>query len=348
MSSSCRSIVINKCRDGAVLHCSPDQGEDGQHQEGTALLTATTRDQSRSRPAQPTRSRPPRWALITDLDNTLYDFPTFYEAGLRAAVSEITELLSLTPDEAISRLRDVYAERGTIEYAFAVEEFPEMKKVPRETQIAIAKQITNSFWVSATKTLEPYDTVKETLRVLADQRIAVIGYTDAPIHEAMRRLKAMRLDVYLTGIVAQYWRRRRPGYALLMSELPGHARASSRRRFAWRTSQNEKKPNSQVYARIADHLGCEADRVTVIGDSVERDLLPAVQLGFGAVWARYGRRDRAEDHLMMRRIVPDVLPEVRRKGPALPSQISAADRFEDILSYLPVQQMLPIGRRSGE
>jgi phosphoglycolate phosphatase len=287
-----------------------------------------------------------RSLLITDLDNTLYDFVSYYEAGLSAIVTHLTEQLNLDAEEAICRLREVFKRRGTIEYSFAIEEIEEVQRLDDPQRMEFVRQVVTSFWTNATRSLQPYETVCDTLRHLYKHDIAVIAYTDAPIHEAMRRLHHIGCDKYVSGIVAQRGiRRGNKRSILLLNELPGHTRPSRKSSLVWRTSPQEKKPNLLVYERISAQLGFRPQEIAVIGDSVSRDLLPALELGLTGIWARYGRRDHTKEGLL-KSLVPDVLPEARPTQDA-PSTVPTVDRFQEVLDYLPVQQLLPLEITGG-
>lgn len=232
-----------------------------------------------------------RYAVVTDLDNTIYDFARYYEAGLEGLVARICVEFNFSPAEATARLRDIYTRHQTIEYPFAIEEFPELQFLARESRREFVRDAMAAFWGHATQQLKPYCTVRETLRHLAQERIPVVAYTDAPIHEAMRRLRALEIDRYFAGIVAQRWFRRRNSTILvLLNELPGHGGISKHLKFAWRTSWDERKPCELIYRNISAHMGSELRQMVVIGDSIERDLEPAINLGCTGIWASYGKR----------------------------------------------------------
>ena len=297
-------------------------------------------------PRRPTAKGRARSLLITDLDNTLYDFVSYYEAGLSAIVTHLSEQFNLDADEVVCRLREVFKRRGTIEYSIAIQEIEEVQHLPDARRIEFVRKVVTSFWTNATTKLKPYETVCDTLRHLYMHDVAIIAYTDAPIHEAMRRLHHLQCDQYISGIVAQRGLRRgNKRSVLLLKELPGHIRPSRRSSLVWRTSPQEKKPNLLIYERISSKLGFGPDEITVIGDSIARDLVPALQLGFTGVWARYGRRDHSKEGLL-RSLVPDVLPEARPVQD-VPPDVPTVDRFQDVLNYLPVQQLLPFELTAG-
>jgi phosphoglycolate phosphatase len=279
-------------------------------------------------------------AVITDLDNTIYDFARYYEAGLTGLVSRICSEFDFGIAEATARLREVYTARKSIEYPFAIEEFPELKSMPQTSRSKFVREALAAFWDGATGQLEAYRTVRETLRHLDQEGIPVIAYTDAPIHEAMRRLRALEIDCYFTGIVAQSWFHRKNGTIIvLLDELPGHRRTPRHLKFVWRASWDNRKPCELIYRKIALGMGINLRNIVVIGDSIERDLQPAIDLGCIGIWASYGKRSSGSEGLL-RQVIPHLLPEVRDIRNEPPGKISEACQFEDVVQYLPIQQFL--------
>lgn len=283
----------------------------------------------------------PSALLITDADNTLYDFASYYEAGIRSAVSVIERQLNLSTAEVVSSLRDVFSMHGNIEYPFAMEELPGAKHLTESERRDFVWGAIEAFWTSAVDSLTLYPGVADTLRELMRQNVPVVAYTDAPIHELTRRLRHLKVDKYITGIVAQEWFSRRPvkTFAIYLHELPGWVRPPRRMKIMWRLRDAERKPNLTVYQRIVRAFGIESSMTTVVGDSVPRDLVPALEAGMTALWARYGRRDISKE-TVLQSVVPNRLPEIVGEPTAMVQSILPIDNFSEVLSYLPVQQLL--------
>ncbi|MEU9213416.1 HAD family hydrolase [Streptomyces sp. NPDC048415] len=283
--------------------------------------------------------------LVTDLDNTLYDFAAYYEAGISALVAELEERLSIDSGSVTEKLRYVFTRHGSIEYPFAVEELPEVLELPHASRREVTRACLKAFWDAGSTTIHPYPTVLRTLGHLRQENVAIIGHTDAPIHEVLRRLRHLKLDRYLTGIVAQQWFRRRPrsSQAVYLAEVPGWSRPSRRFQPLWCIPVADLKPNAVMYRRIIDDFGVPPRYVTVIGDSVARDLVPAVEVGCTAVWARYGRRSGVDG--LMAEVVPHILPEVGIAEPIDAPTIRRVDSFEGVLAYMATQQVIEL---SGE
>lgn len=277
--------------------------------------------------------------LITDLDNTLYDFPAYYEAGLAAIVEELGTSLGLSDGDITHRLRAVYDRHQSIEYPFAIEEIPEVSELPEDIRLLYVRRALKTFWMSATASLTLYPSVLETLIELRRQRVPIVAYTDAPIHEATRRISSLGIRPYIVGIVAQQWFRRRPRrtFVARIDELPGFYRPSRRMPVLWRI--NERKPSSMTYEKLLSVFNLTACRAVTVGDSYQRDLRPAAQLGMTALWASYGHRDGSGEGLLQS-VVPNRLPEVGLAYQPTEFPAFKIDKFADVISYLPVQQLL--------
>jgi FMN phosphatase YigB (HAD superfamily) len=284
----------------------------------------------------------PRALLITDLDNTLYDFPAYYQAGLRAMVVRLGEALDIETNAVVEGLRSIYSSHHSIEYPFAIEEMPELRSVHENDRRDLIADALSCFWKEATAALSLYPTVLETLDELTRQGVPIIAYTDAPIHEAMRRIRCLEIDRYITGLVAQQWfrRRRRTTFVVPLRTVPGFMAPPRRFKIAWRVPYIDRKPNAAMYERIRCVFDIPAERVTVIGDSVPRDLAPAVQIGMRTVWARYGRRTGSADETLLMKVVPHRLPEVGARVVDDCASDFQVDSFREILEVMPVQQLL--------
>src|SRR5690349_1067878 len=109
----------------------------------------------RTRPAEHQRRRDSQ-LLITDVDNTLYDFGRYFEAGLARMVPYVGTGLRLKESEVLAQLRSVYTARGSIEYPFAVEEFEEAVGLSRLERRTVAQGSASAFWEGASEALVPY------------------------------------------------------------------------------------------------------------------------------------------------------------------------------------------------
>jgi phosphoglycolate phosphatase len=53
--------------------------------------------------------------LITDLDNTLYDWVTFFTASFRSMVTELTSMLETSEDNLLEEFKSIHQRCGNSE-----------------------------------------------------------------------------------------------------------------------------------------------------------------------------------------------------------------------------------------
>lgn len=284
-----------------------------------------------------------RQLVITDVDNTLYDFGTYFEAGLTGLVSAAAAALNQPERYIVDTLQEVFTARRSIEYPFPLADFPEAHHMSTEERRDLVRLTSNAFWAQAEAALKPYPGVIATLRHLRNDGVDIVAFTDAPIHEATRRLRSLDVDRYLSGVVATQWfdRRALGTPVIRLAEIPGFVKVRRSLSVVGRLKDGERKPNPETYLQIMKAFGLTPDRVTVIGDSPARDLVPAAALGMQAVWARYGRRNPAAE-ILLQQIVPFKLPEIAVLQDAAASGFPAVDSFDGLLDFLPTQLVLPL------
>ena len=64
-----------------------------------------------------------------------------------------------------------------------------------------------------------------------------------------------------------------------------------------------KKPDIQFFERILAEIDIEPDKVVLVGDRLDNDMIPAKRIGMGTIWIRRGRYEVLEPR------VPDEIPD---------------------------------------
>src|ERR1700692_1247836 len=67
--------------------------------------------------------------LITDLDNTLFDWVELWLNCFSAMLDEITKVSGVPRHELLPEIAAVHQKHGTSEYSFLIEELPSLQKV---------------------------------------------------------------------------------------------------------------------------------------------------------------------------------------------------------------------------
>ena len=116
--------------------------------------------------------------LITDLDNTLFDwFETWYNS-FNAMLESVVDISGISRETLIPEIKAIHQKHGTAEYAFLLEEIPSLKKKygDRDAIRKAMNEAINCFRNEREKHLCLYPTVKETLIMLNDLQSEVTSY----------------------------------------------------------------------------------------------------------------------------------------------------------------------------
>lgn len=226
--------------------------------------------------------------LITDLDNTLYDWVTYFANSFRAMVEDLVVTLDVNEEQLLDEFKAVHQQYGSSEHPFAVFELPSVRRrFPDSSRQDLLKELESSlvaFSTARQKTLRLYPGVHDTLQAFRDEGIIIVAHTEAVAIHAYYRL--MKLDILryfkhiyaLAGFVDEH---PDPKRAAELAPPPGLVKI---------ISKNERKPNPELLKDICHREGVAPSDACYAGDSLTRDVGMAKAAGVTAVWARYGIR----------------------------------------------------------
>jgi phosphoglycolate phosphatase len=239
----------------------------------------------------------PRYrAVVTDLDNTLYNWVDYIVPSLEAMVASLEATTGLPRVRIVQSLKAVYARHESNEYPFAIQESELF--VPYEADFdsfhaLVLDPARKAFVAARERYLRPYPGVRETLDALRGRGLKVIGLTDAPRNAAELRLKHLGLDGHFDALYTM------PGYALPQNVDPEIRRRQEAGHYRSRTPVVElppeaEKPSPAGLRRILADLGLGAREVLYVGDNVKKDMPAARACGVTGAWAEYGTYVSAE------------------------------------------------------
>jgi phosphoglycolate phosphatase len=226
--------------------------------------------------------------LITDLDNTLYDWVTYFAHSFQAMVKELTVTLDVAEETLLDEFKVVHQHYGNSEHPFAMFELPSVRRrfpdSSREELLYELKSPLAAFRASREKHLRLYEGVHDTLKTFAEEGTVIVAHTEAVAIHAYYRL--MRLDILkyfkhiyaLEGFLEPH---PNPSRGAELLPPPGLIEIVPR---------NERKPNPELLQDICRREGILQSDACYVGDSLSRDVSMAKSAGVTAVWARYGTR----------------------------------------------------------
>ncbi|MFA7398526.1 MAG: HAD hydrolase-like protein [Candidatus Bathyarchaeia archaeon] len=198
-------------------------------------------------------------AIMFDLDNTLIDFLHMKQSACKSAVhAMVLAGLRLKENEAYTRLMDTYFSVG-IESDLA---FTEFLRKENQFDYKILAAAINAYLEAKNNSLIPYPNVLPTLKQLEEKNLFLAIVTDAPKTKAYQRLLGMKIDHFFRFVV---------GYE----------------------DTNSFKVTGLPFLLALDLLKKEVrdiknGEILMVGDSLERDIIPAKKLGLKTALSRYG------------------------------------------------------------
>ncbi len=237
-------------------------------------------------------------ALILDLDNTLYDFDTYYAKSIRAMLHALARKLGAEEGLLTKQMRDVFTKHGSLEYAFVIQELDAVRELSLDDddlQSLIAFG-TGAFRRLRRKYLKPYAGVRETLKWAKEEGLVLIGLSDAPFFAAEGRLRHMKLDGYFAELYS--WE----GYSVPVDSYAKPYKPRIGRRVELGSEQ--KKPDPRIVLQILDRHRLAPESVCLVGDRLTRDIVLAKNAGIVSIWARYGTNISEKTACVLMELIP--------------------------------------------
>ncbi|HEX7861704.1 MAG TPA: HAD family hydrolase [Verrucomicrobiae bacterium] len=272
--------------------------------------------------------------LITDLDNTLYDWVTFYSRAFRAMVQELSVLLGVPTEQLLTEFQAVHRRYGTSEPPFGALEIESvLNRFGNTDSKALLLHLDPAFRAfnsARKKYLKAYPYVEETLGALRAANIRIVAHTEAVFENAYYRLLKLGLADSFTHLYT------------IESALPHHPTGSKllpRPPYVSVLPNSERKPNPRLVRDICAREGINPRDAAYIGDSLTRDVAMAVDAGVTAIWAHYGRSFSREDWELLVRVThwtaDDVKAEERlRHESSTKHPDFTVESFQEIRSIL--------------
>lgn len=238
-----------------------------------------------------------RGLLITDLDNTLYDWARYFARSYRAMVHAVGRRSGISEDQLHLEFKEVYGRHGSLEYPFAIQELASVQKLDLPEMKELVRTGRGAFVRTRRSNLAPYPGVASTLASLRDDGYTVIGVTNTPVYLAQKRLRTLGLDALFDGLAGWQGAPFPEDDVASQGWLPARQDGLNRRSWLvkhgkniWQLEDSDIKPSPFAYKKVIEAMRPNPDNIWVIGDSLTKDLRPAQDLGLHTVWAKYGNQ----------------------------------------------------------
>jgi FMN phosphatase YigB (HAD superfamily) len=282
--------------------------------------------------------KPRKTVLITDLDNTLFDWVQLWHASFSAMLEKIVDISGVSETTLKAEIRAVHQRHGTSEYSFLVEEIPSLlKKFPNQDLTKIFAPAFAAYREQRRKELKLYPSVAETLLKVKGTGAKIVGYTESMAFYSNYRVRRLGLDGIFDTI-----------FSPADHDIPKGMTVDQIRKypatnyeFAHTKHQNtppgELKPNKDILRSIIDHVGAKVEDCVYVGDSLVKDVAMAKDAGIADVWAKYGLSQDTAAYQLLREVTHwsdgDVEREKKISERDVVPSIELATSYSQILDH---------------
>jgi phosphoglycolate phosphatase-like HAD superfamily hydrolase len=287
-------------------------------------------------------NKPVKSVLITDLDNTLFDWFDIWCATFIPMLDKVVDITGIPKDILIKEIRPVHRKHGTAEYAFLLEELPCLK-AKYGSREAIMKALNPAIHLARSnriKHMKLFYGVYDTLAELRCRRVRVIAYTESKEWYTKYRLQRLGLDFFIERVYSPKDHQEIP-----ISDGSRTKLYFQNTKFL-HTPINEFKPNPKLLLDIVAEIGADKEDCVYIGDSEIKDIDMASDAGITSVFAKYGVghfEERPNDYNLLRDVTHWTDEEVAREKELKERGIRhkadfSIDNFSELLEIIDFQR----------
>lgn len=252
--------------------------------------------------------------VVTDLDNTLFDWVEIWYRSFSAMLAELVRISGVSESELIPQIKAIHQKYGTSEYAFLIEEIPAFReRYPHENLLEKFDPAIHAFRSARKEYLKLYPTVLDSLKRLKGSGVAVVGYTESMAYYSSFRIKRLGLDGLLDfvyspkdhdiprGLTPEQLRRYPANYYEL--QITKHRS----------TPAGRLKPDPDILLNIISDCRFDRDRTVYIGDSLMKDIAMAEDARIASALAEYGVAHRRQEYELLRAVTHWTEADVKRE-----------------------------------
>lgn len=234
-----------------------------------------------------------KYALVLDLDNTLYCWMDAFAPGIDAQITYISKRIGITKKIVQESFRNVFSKHGSVEIVGAADELDIWAKtnLTNDEISEIKEQSTALFFKVFSDKLILFPTVLETLEWAKRNDILLFAFSDGRAFWVNYRLNHLNIVDFFERI-----------YVLEDESTVENKNGLSRQMRTLRESQI--KPSTFTLDEIMKDYHITKDNLFVVGDSKNKDIRAAKLAGVNSIWAQYGMNYSQKSKRLLSSITP--------------------------------------------
>lgn len=244
-------------------------------------------------------SRPHITTLVTDLDNTLYDWVAMWGSAFGALLDAVIAKSGAPRDRLLREIRAVHQAHGTSEYAFLLQELPVLSEAHEGADIhTLYADALDEYRDARSSAVELFPGVRETLDEVKRRGCQIVAYTESQRFYSGFRMKRLGLDGVLDYLFTPPDHDLPDGFE--RSQPDSHYELQITKHLD--TPKGEVKPNPHILLSILNDVGASPSRTLYVGDSPFKDVAMANDAGVYSAHAKYGQRQDTPAYALLRQV----------------------------------------------
>jgi phosphoglycolate phosphatase len=232
------------------------------------------------------KKKPDIKLLIVDLDNTLYDWISFFVPAFYRMIDVAAEILQVDREVLLTDIQVIHQKYGNSEHPFALLETGIAKnRFPGKSRAEMARVLDPAFHEfnkNRKNLLKLYPGVSETLQIIYESGCPIVAHTEAFVDNSMFRVNKLGLRQYISRLYAPI------SVGLGHPENEDSYSDETKNGFLTLLPIEHRKPNPQVLYDIFKEFSLWPEQVLYVGDSITKDISMAKRAGVHSAWAKYG------------------------------------------------------------
>jgi phosphoglycolate phosphatase-like HAD superfamily hydrolase len=252
--------------------------------------------------------------LITDIDNTLFDWFAFWFTSFKAMLDKIKEISGLPEDLLVREIKQIHERYGTSEYSLLVEKLPSLlDKHPDGDLTEIYGPAIEEYRKERASSLVLYPGVYATLQEIKKTGCMIVAFTESKEFYTNYRIRKLGLDGLVDFVYYPKDHEVPDNIDSIRKYPPSHYQLKrTRQRYI---PDNKQKPDPSILRGIVEDIKADNDRTVYVGDSLVKDIYMAQQAKIIDVYARYGKSHNRMGYDLLRAVThwtPEMVEKEKR------------------------------------
>lgn len=251
--------------------------------------------------------------LVTDLDNTLWDWVQMWHRSFSALLSGIERISQIPPDQLLPEIRQVHQRRRTAEYSYLIGELESLKKLHGDADLQeVYHEAIEAARDARVNGLRLFPGVLETLAQIKEQGTTIAAYTESLAFWTSYRIKKLHLDGVLDYVYSP------PDHDFPAGMSADELRTGDAERYRLEVTVHRPtplgvtKPSPEILTKIISEIG-NSSGVVYVGDNRMKDIAMAQTVGVYDVWAKYGEAQYLEEYELLKKVTHWTDEDVERE-----------------------------------